>query len=88
MQDGFTHGFARDGAGIYGNSTDRSHPLNYSSPLAQLIGVDGGALPRGAGTNDENVVGNHALSERVSEEPSEEINFPFLRAPKTATPTT
>ena len=53
MHHGFTHRLAGDSAGIDRNPTDGSHALNHSGPLAQLISVDSGALPRGAGTDDE-----------------------------------
>jgi hypothetical protein len=53
MQHGFAHRFAGDGAGIYRDPADRPHSLHHCGPLAQLIGVDGGALARWAGTNDE-----------------------------------
>ena len=53
MQHGFAHRLAGDGAGIDGDPADRSHALHHRGPLAQLIGVDGGALTRGAGTDDE-----------------------------------
>src|SRR5882757_1824566 len=53
MHHGFAHGFAGDGPRIDGNTTDGPHTLNDSGPLAQFIGVDSGALPRRAGTNDE-----------------------------------
>ena len=63
MQNGFAHRLAGNGAGIYRDPTDGSHFLHHSCPLAQLVGVDSGALPGRAGTNDEEIVGNHALLE-------------------------
>ncbi len=53
MHHGFAHRLAGDGAGIDGDSANGSHALDHRGSLAQLIGVDGGTLPRGAGTNDE-----------------------------------
>ena len=53
MQHGFAHCLAGDGAGIYRNPAHVSVPFHHGCPLAQLIGIDSGALPRGAGTNDE-----------------------------------
>jgi len=63
MQNGFAHRLAGNGAGIYRDPTDGSHLLHHSGSLAQLVSVDGGALPGRAGTNDEEIVGNHALLE-------------------------
>jgi hypothetical protein len=63
MENRFPHGLAGDGAGIDTHPTHGSHPFHHRGPFAQLVGVDGSALPRRARTNDEYVVGNHALKE-------------------------
>jgi hypothetical protein len=63
MQNGFAHCLAGNGAGIYRNPTDGSHFLHHSGSLAELVGVDGGALSGRPGTNDEEIVANHALLE-------------------------
>ncbi len=61
MQYGFADGFAGDSAGIDGRPAHDFEPFDQRDALAEFGGLDGGALPSGAGTHDDEIVLVHFL---------------------------
>ena len=62
VHDGFAHGFGGDGAGIDADAADDGAGLDDGDALLHFGSGDGGALPGGSGTNNDEVIldGAHA----------------------------
>jgi hypothetical protein len=59
MQDRLPKGLAGDRAGVNANSANHFPPLDERHALAHLGPLDGRALPRRTGTDDNEIVGLH-----------------------------
>ena len=60
VQHGLAHRLARDGARVDAGAADRFAALDERDTLAELGGLDRGALARRAGPDDEKLVAVHA----------------------------
>ena len=63
VQHGLAHGLGGDGAGVDAGAADDLAHLDQRDLLAQLGGIDGGALAGGTGADDDQIVNTaHAVS--------------------------
>jgi len=69
VHDGFAQCFGWNGAGVDANAADDRGALDDQHAAAQLRGLNGGALPGGAGANHHKVVikGRHEVPQNASQ---------------------